>query len=147
MNQHQIEKIILTSINFKQKHMQTQDRTLQNKRSKGIFNQMRYRREPQKTLPTLVPLVMSFDCKKVEKIIQNKQNQLEEREQTIKFINLSRKSMLIIQIEKEVYFTEIKKLEKLLMLSKGHCFYEGNNYLKENLKLKKGFTIFNTDAF
>jgi hypothetical protein len=55
--------------------------------------------------------------------------------------------MLIIQIEKEIYFIEIKKLEKLSMLSKGYRFYEGNKSLKENHELKKKFTIFNTDVF
>jgi hypothetical protein len=46
--------------------------------------------------------------------------------------------MLIIQIEREVYFMDIKKLERLSMLAKGYCFYEGNKRLIENHKLKKG---------
>jgi hypothetical protein len=46
--------------------------------------------------------------------------------------------MLIIQIEKEVYFMDIKKLKKLSMLSKDYCFYERNKKLKDNHKLKKG---------
>jgi hypothetical protein len=46
--------------------------------------------------------------------------------------------MLIIQVEREVYFMGIKKLERLSMLSKDYCFYERNKKLKENHKLKKG---------
>jgi hypothetical protein len=53
MNQHQIEKIILNSINIEQKHIQPQDITLQNKRSEEIFNQMRYRREPLNIITTI----------------------------------------------------------------------------------------------
>jgi hypothetical protein len=46
--------------------------------------------------------------------------------------------MLIIQIEREVYFMDIKKLKKLSMLSKDYYFYERNKKLEENHKLKKG---------
>jgi hypothetical protein len=47
----------------------------------------------------------------VEKTGQNVQNQLKKRVQKIICINLSEKSMLIIQIEKEVYFMDIVKLK------------------------------------
>jgi hypothetical protein len=46
--------------------------------------------------------------------------------------------MLIIQIERDVYFMDIKKLKKLSSLSKDYCFYERNKKLKENHKMKKG---------
>jgi hypothetical protein len=91
-----------------------------------------------KTLPTLAPFVMCFNCRMVEKTGRNEQNQLEKRIQKINCINLSGKSMLIIQIEKEVYFIDIVKLKKLSMLSNGYCFYERNKKLKENHQLKKG---------
>jgi hypothetical protein len=133
MNRHQIEKIILFILNIEQKHKQPHDITLQNQRSKEIFEQMRYQREhlnitttntreldkgrgartiSEKTLPTLVPLVTCFNCMLVEKTGQNEQNQLEKGAQKINCINLSGKSILIIQIEKEVYFMDILKLKK-----------------------------------
>jgi hypothetical protein len=92
----------------------------------------------KQTLPTLVPLVTCFDCIMVEETGRNERNQLIKRIQKINCINLSRKSMLIIHIEKEVYFIDIKMLEKLLILSKGYCFYEQNKKLKENHQLKRG---------
>jgi hypothetical protein len=46
--------------------------------------------------------------------------------------------LLIIQIKKDSFFMDIKKLKKLSSLSKGYRFYEGDRNLKENQMLKKG---------
>jgi hypothetical protein len=150
MNQHQIKKIILVLLNNQQTTIQPQQKTSRSMRSNNTLYQMRYQKESlihiiintreldkgrgarttsKKTLPTLVPLVMCFDCILIENTGQNKQRSLEPH---INCINLTRNSMLIIQIEREVYFMDIKKLEKLSMLSKDYYFYERNKKLKEN---------------
>jgi hypothetical protein len=62
----------------------------------------------------------------------------ETKHQIINCINLKEKSMVIIQIERNTYFGDIKKLKKLSEFTKGYCFYEKNKILKDNLILTKG---------
>jgi hypothetical protein len=68
---------------------------------------------------------------------QNKEIR-EVKNQIINCINLKEKSMMIIQIEKEVYFADIKKLRKLSNLSKDYCFYERNKILNDNQIISRG---------
>jgi hypothetical protein len=79
---------------------------------------------------------MCFNCKKVAGAFQVKKSEADE--QNINCINVWRKCLLIIQIKKDSFFMDIKKLKKLSFLSKGYHFYEGDRSLKENQMLKKG---------
>jgi hypothetical protein len=88
-----------------------------------------------KTLPTLVPLVMCFNC---EMITRTNQIKKKETEQNIRCIHIWGKILLIVQIKEDSYFKDIKKLKELSSLSKGYRFVEGDKSLNENQMLKKG---------
>jgi hypothetical protein len=88
-----------------------------------------------KTLPTLVPLVMCFNCAVITEANKIK---IKKTGQNTRCIQIRRKFLLIIQIKENSYFRDIKKLKKLSSLSKGYRFIEENKVLKENQMLEKG---------
>jgi hypothetical protein len=93
------------------------------------------RRGVRTTLPTLVPLVMCFDCRLIRtgRMNHETQNKMiersEARNQIFNCVNLEGKSMVII--------SKIEKSKKLSDLTKNYCFYEKNKILNDNYILTK----------
>jgi hypothetical protein len=100
-----------------------------------------------KTLSTLIPLITCFDCRNQ---FNEPEHQLtreqEEPKQVINCMIIRKKSMLIIQNSDNIHFNIIKKLEKLLSLTKNNRFYEKNKLIKDNHIIKKKFITFNTEV-
>jgi hypothetical protein len=92
-----------------------------------------------KTLSTLIPLIMCFDCGEPFNIPKHQVvHQYEEINQITNCINIQEKSIIIIQVSENIHFLTIKKLKKLSALAKGYSFYEKNKLLNNNQIITEG---------
>jgi mRNA-degrading endonuclease RelE of RelBE toxin-antitoxin system len=101
-----------------------------------------------KTLPTLVPFVMCFNCSdiriKPSVIPQLKKMEKSEKEKLQSFheeVNnniVEGKSVIIVQLKTKFYLYQIMKIEKLKKIPEGYFFYSNNRKLLLSSKLDKG---------
>jgi hypothetical protein len=101
-----------------------------------------------KTLPTLVPLVMCFNCSDIriepsvipqlKKMEKSKKEKLQSFHEEVNINIVASKSVIIVQLKTKFYLYQIMKIEKLKKISEGYFFYSNNRKLSLSSKLDKG---------
>jgi hypothetical protein len=90
-----------------------------------------------KTLPTLVPHVMCFNCKEA----QSKPTSQDKDNDEINIILDENKSLMLIQLKKPMLFSQIIDQKKCKKFRKDYNFYDNSQIVDRQKNLKKEIII------